>query len=110
MEIVEIIAAIIGALGGFEAIKYFINRKSNARKADAEADSAEFDALREYNEYLQKTLTEKEQRFTEQTDRLRRIQDEHFSLMREKAQVELELQKYRCVVAKCPKREPQNGY
>ena len=49
MEIVEIIAAIIGALGGFEAIKYFINRKSNARKADAEADSAEFDALREYN-------------------------------------------------------------
>lgn len=110
MEIVEIIAAIIGALGGFEAIKYFINRKSNARKADAEADSAEFDALREYNEYLQKTLTEKEQRFTEQTGRLRRIQDEHFSLMREKAQVELELQKYRCVVAKCPKREPQNGY
>lgn len=110
MEIVEIIAAIIGALGGFEAIKYFINRKSNARKADAEADSAEFDALREYNEYLQKTLTEKEQRFTEQTDRLCRIQDEHFSLMREKAQVELELQKYRCVVAKCPKREPQNGY
>lgn len=110
MEIVEIIATVIGALGGFELIKYLINRKSNSRKADAEADSAEFDALREYNEYLQKTLAEKEQRFVEQTERLREIQDKHFELMKDKAALELELQKYRCVVPKCAQRKPQNGF
>lgn len=110
MEILEIIAAIVSALGGFELIKYLINRKSNARKADAEADSAEFDTLREYNEFLQKTLAEKEQRFVEQTERLREIQDKHFELMKDKAALELELQKYRCVVPQCVKREPQNGF
>lgn len=109
-EILSIVATIIGALGGFELIKYLINRKSNARTADAEADSAEFNALREYNEYLQKCLTEKEERFTKQTERLRKTQDDYFALMKEKAQADLELQKYRCVRPKCAQREPQNGF
>ena len=52
--------AIIGALGGLEAIKwgvnFYMNRKTNARIEDANADSAEFKTLREYNEFLQKQL------------------------------------------------------
>lgn len=39
-------ATVIGAVGGWEAIKYFINRDTNHRKAEAEADSVEFDVLR----------------------------------------------------------------
>ncbi|MFA6718461.1 MAG: hypothetical protein WCS15_05215 [Prevotella sp.] len=43
VEIVQIIAAsfaaVLTALGGWEAIKYLINRKSNSRKAEAEADT-----------------------------------------------------------------------
>ena len=31
----EIIATILGALGGWEAIKYLINRKTNKRVAEA---------------------------------------------------------------------------
>lgn len=108
--IIETLLAVITALGGFEAIKYFLNRKANSRKAEAEADSAEFNTLREYNEFLQKQLSDKEERFTNQTDRLRCIQDEYFDLMKKNAQTELELQKYRCIRAKCPNREPQNGY
>ena len=38
--------ALIGALGGFEAIKwivnFYVNRRTNARKEDATADSMEF--------------------------------------------------------------------
>lgn len=108
--IIETLLTVITALGGFEAIKYFLNRKTNKRKAEAEADSAEFNALREYNEFLQRQLSDKEERFTNQTDRLRTIQDEYFDLMKKNAQTELELQKYRCIRAKCPNREPQNGY
>lgn len=107
---IEMIVAVIGALGGWEAVKYLINRKTNQRKAEAEADSAEFGVLKETTAFLQQQLHEKEQRFCEQTDRLRKVQDDYFALMKEHAQTELDLQRFRCVVKKCPNREPQNGY
>ena len=108
--IVEIITAVIAALGGWEAIRYFINRKTNKRKEEAEADSVEFGVLRETVTFLQQQLHEKEQRFCEQTGRLRKVQDAYFALMKEKQQIELELQRFRCVRPKCAQREPQNGY
>lgn len=110
ISIVEVIAALIGAIGGWEAIKYFLNRKTNQRIAEAQADSVEFGTLKETVEFLQQQLHDKEQRFCEQTDRLRKVQDDYFELLKEKAKLELDLQRYRCVVAKCPNREPQNGY
>ena len=81
------ILAIIGAMGGIEGIKWGIrawaNRKTNARIADAQADVEEFKALREYNEFLQKQLSEKEERFVEQTGRLRQGAGRAFHLKRE---------------------------
>lgn len=75
---------LVTALGGIEGIKqlikWWMSRKTNARIEDAHADVEEFKALREYNEFLQKQLSEKEQRFVEQTDRLRKAQDELFTL------------------------------
>lgn len=44
---------IITALGGWESIKYIINRKTNARKAEAEADSVELSVLKETTVFLQ---------------------------------------------------------
>ena len=62
VELTDILT-IIGTLGGFEAIKwsinFWVNRKTNARIEDAHADAEEFKALREYNEFLQKQLSEK---------------------------------------------------
>lgn len=111
------LATVLTTLGGWEAIKYLLNRKTNKRKEEAEADSAEFSVLRETVEFLQQQLknmveqdAEKEKRFVEQTNRLRETQDREHKLMIEKAQLELDLQKYRCVVPKCMQREPQNGY
>ena len=75
---------LVTALGGIEGVKqllkWLMSRKTNARIEDAHADVEEFKALREYNEFLQKQLSEKEQRFVEQTDRLRKVQDELFTL------------------------------
>ena len=62
VELADILT-IVGTLGGIEAIKwganFFANRKTNARIEDAHADAEEFKALREYNEFLQKQLSEK---------------------------------------------------
>ena len=59
---------------------------------------------------LQKQLSEKEQRFVEQTDRLRKAQDELFTLKETNSDLKLELALKRCERKKCGDREPQNGY
>lgn len=105
---------LVTALGGIEGIKQLIKwwmaRKTNARIEDAHADVEEFKALREYNEFLQEQLSEKEQRFVEQTDRLRKAQDELFTLKETNSDLKLELALKRCERKKCGDREPQNGY
>ena len=105
---------LVTALGGIEGIKqlvkWLMSRKTNARIEDAHADVEEFKALREYNEFLQKQLSEKEQRFVEQTDRLRKVQDELFTLKETNSDLKLELALKRCERKKCSDREPQNGY
>lgn len=113
-EILQIVATttatVIGAVGGWEAIKYFINRDTNRRKAEAEADSVEFDVLRQASEFMQNQLKEKEERFAAQTELVRKQNIEILELTKEKGRLELELQKYRCIKAKCPHREPANGF
>lgn len=105
---------LVTALGGIEGIKqlvkWWMSRKTNASIEDAHADVEEFKALREYNEFLQKQLSEKEQRFVEQTDRLRKVQDELFTLKETNSDLKLELALKRCERKKCGDREPQNGY
>lgn len=105
---------LITALGGIEGIKQFLkwwhSRKTDARIAGAQADVEEFKALREYIEFLQKQLSEKEQRFVEQTDRLRKVQDDLFALKEDHSNLKLELALKRCEKRKCGDREPQNGY
>ena len=69
---------LITALGGIEGIKQFLkwwmSRRTDARIEDAHADVEEFKALREYNEFLQKQLSEKEESGRVQgTARIQRI-------------------------------------
>lgn len=96
MDIAAIITSVGSILGGlsiWEAVKYWQNRKTNKRIEEAEADRSEFSILREMNTFLQEQLRDKEERFSEQTHRLRKTQDENFRLLREKAMLELALAK-----------------
>ena len=79
-------------------------------RVDAHADVEEFKALREYNEFLQKQLSEKEERFVEQTGRLRSVQDELFKAKEDISKLSIELALKRCEKKKCGQREPPNGY
>lgn len=106
----ETIIAIIGALGGFELVKFIVNRRSNARIVEAKADSDEFGVLKEEILFLQEQLKLKEERFAEQTQMVRKLNSEVITLTKEKAAVELDLQQHRCMRQRCAQREPQNGY
>lgn len=109
-EILTTILTIVTTLGGWEMIKYFINRKSNSRIAEAEADTVEFTVLRQTVEFLQAQLQEEEQRFAQQTELLRKANTEILELTKEKGAIELELSMHCCLRKKCAQREPQNGY
>lgn len=111
------ILTIITTLGGFKLIELIWNRRSNSRIAaakaeqeEASADKEEFAVLKETVEFLQKQVYEKETRFADQTNVVRKQNEDIINLMKDKAQLELELAMKRCNVQKCPKREPQNGY
>ena len=66
--------------------------------------------LREQIEFLQTQLRDKEVRFAEQTELVRRQNADIIKLMNEKAALDLELVLKRCERKKCAAREPQNGY
>ena len=87
-----------------------MNRKTNARMQETKADSDEFHLLREQIEFLQTQLRDKEVRFAEQTELVRRQNADIIKLMNEKAALDLELVLKRCERKKCAAREPQNGY
>lgn len=105
----QIITWVTGFLG-LGLLQWLNTRKANKRLAEAQASQEEFHALREYNDFLQKQLTEKEERFIDQTARLRETQDALFSERQEKASLQLELALKRCERKKCADRIPQNGY
>lgn len=108
------IVTILGALGGFELIKwlanFIVNRRNNARVDSARADVEEFRALREYNEWLQNQLSEKEKNYQSQINEYRTLNREVIDLEKSNSDLKVELAIKRCEVKKCPNREPQNGY
>ncbi len=116
----QVLITIAGAFGGLEFIKWFFNRKTNSRIAIAEAESAEFHHLQETNEWLQKQLQAKEERFAEQTQLVRKQNTEILELHKQMAEkdvahekaiaaLELELAQKKCEDTACPFRLPPNA-
>ena len=109
-EIVATILTVLTALGGWEAIKYFIHRKPNSRIAEAQADGSEFSVLRDTVVFLQEQLQKKEERFAEQTDLVRKLTSENLELTRQNAMLKAERALKLCERRNCGNREPQSGY
>ena len=132
----EAVGIILGGLGGIELLKFiynlFVRRKTDARLSLAEAQTAEFKHLQETNEWLQQQLQQKEERFAEQTQLVRRQNTEILNLTSELAQKEIqhakessdieikhakelaakeiELVEVKCLDKPCPFRQPPNAY
>lgn len=127
MDISTLIASfggVLTALGGWELVRWFLNRKSNARIADANADKAELDNekdefhfLRERLEFKDKELMEKEKRFVEQTELVRELNRqllgqtiENGKLQSRISELETERAMKLCERRGCQQRQPQSGY
>lgn len=109
-EIVATILTTVTTLGGWEAIRYIINRKANRRIKEAEADISEFTVLRDTVIFLQGQLRDKEERFAEQTEIVRRQTAENLELVKQNAKLLAERELKLCERRNCLQREPQSGY
>lgn len=109
-EIATIVVSIIGAVGGFEFIKWVANRKNNKRENEASADDSEFSVLRKQIEFLQEQLLKKEERFAAQTDALRDATRKELELTREVTMLKTERSLKLCERRMCAERMPQSGY
>lgn len=127
MEISTIIASfggVLTALGVKELVMWFLNRKTNERIADANADREElkndvdeFHFLRERLEFKEKEMMEKEKRFVEQTEVVRSLTKqlldmtiENGKLQAKVASLEAERAMKLCERRGCGQRQPQSGY
>lgn len=124
MEMVKTIVTIVTTLGGFEGIKWLMNRKSNKVIAEASADTAEIKAeeseftyLRGRVEFAEQQLLLKEQRFAEQTSVLRDAQRDLLNSTLENGKLQAEIARLNaeramklCERRGCKERLPQSGY
>lgn len=98
--------AFIGVIGGLDFIKWFFTRKQTKRITKTQADSDEFHILRETIEFLQEQLKNKEVRFAEQTELVRKLNSEVLEKTTEISELKIKLSTLRCDDETCPFRQP----
>ena len=108
---------ILGALGGFEGLKwiisYFVNRKTNARKEEASVDSIEIDNEKKRVDWLENRITERDVKVDALYSELRTVEREKLELLQKYNQQLVELEVLRitkCSVRGCADRLPPSEY
>lgn len=124
METTQTLIAILGAMGGWELVKWLLTRRANktiaaatADQAEIQTEEAEFIYLRKRIEFCEQQMAEKEKRFAEQTEVLRTAQREllemtieNGKLLAEIAALKAERAMKLCERKGCGQRQPQSGY
>ena len=116
--------AIVGTLGGFEAIRwvitFWVNRKTNARKVDACADGAEIQNLLNVISNLSGQLDKSDARMTSRDGKVdflysenNKLKAEKLELIKKNYELELRLKEAeikKCDVRGCSNRQPPSDY
>lgn len=108
------IVVILGAIGGLEGIKQFLrwwnNRRNEARKSDAEADALVDENNRKSIEWLERRIEQRDAKIDGLYAELRKEQAEKLELLHKHHQLEIEHTLKRCEKKNCGHREPPSGY
>lgn len=103
---------LLTALGGWELVKWLLNRKTEQRKRDAEADNLELETLRRQYDWLQEKYEALNKKVDAMYDTMRELEHANIELERKKSELELALKEAQhnvCLVPddRCFKREPK---
>ena len=99
-DIVVTIGSILGALGGWEAIKYLLNRKTNKKVEEANAFVVERNALIEDYKRVQSEVDQLKAKVDELYKRVHDLETERLDLIHENNELKLQLkeaEKYACL-------------
>ena len=83
-RIIEIFISIVTAIGGWEAIKYLINRHAEKRKSEAEAETAEMAAAKELQDVYQQLIADVKSDRDEQRQYINELKDDRKQLRKER--------------------------
>lgn len=104
-EIITTVVTLVTALGGWEAIKYLLNRKTNARIADANAFKVEREAwIEDYNR-VQGEVDELKQQVAKLYKEIDALKDDRLQLMEENSRLKIALKEAEKHVCWRPKDE-----
>lgn len=108
---------LVSALGGLEALKwlagFWMNRRTEARKQVAVADSMVEENNRKQVDWLERRVMDREERLDALNEELRRLQEEKMDWMRRYHELELAEKLAaikRCDIRGCAKRVPPSDY
>jgi uncharacterized protein (DUF1786 family) len=109
--------SIIAAIGGGStitwAIAFWVNRKTNARKEDAAADSMEDENERKQVAWLEDRIAQRDTKIDALYVEMRQEQKSHIETIYKLHEVELKLkdaEMRRCDVPRCSNRQPPSDY
>jgi hypothetical protein len=121
---IETIITVIGALGGFELVKFLyqslVNRKTNKRKEVASAEkeevnvqSDEIENLIRLQEHHNRLMDAKDAKISESWDRIREYRNKELELTKKMNEKDLDillLKVQKCEVRGCSQRKPPSDY
>ena len=90
-EALTVAAALITALGGWEAVKYLLNRKSNGKIAEANAFKVEREALIEDYKRVQAEVDELKKQVAKLYTEIDSLKSDRLRLMQENGELRLQL-------------------
>ena len=108
---------LITALGGIEGIKqllkWWMSRKTDARKEDASADAMENENERKQIAWLEERIAQRDTKIDGLYAELRQSQSAHLEELHKRHEIELKLKEaemQRCDVRGCGGRKPPSDY
>ncbi len=104
---------LITALGGIEGIKWWRNRRANARQENAAAEDAEKSNQRKHVDWLEQRLATRDAKVDALYSEVKKLEHEKLQLTEAlgKSQLENMLMKIqKCEVRGCSSRQPPNDY
>ncbi len=109
--------SVLGAIGGLEAIRwgvtFWVNRKTNARKEDATADSMEDENERKQVAWQEERISQRDTKIDALYVELRQEQSAHMEELHKRHEIELRLKEAemkKCDVRGCANRMPPSDY
>ena len=104
-EALTIVVSLVTALGGWEAVKYLINRKTNNRIAEANAFEVERNALIEDYKRVQEEVDKLKEQVAKLYKEIDGLKDDRLRLMQENGDLKLALKEAEKHVCWRPKDE-----